>query len=261
MRSPHIVGLGLALCLLGTPALAQKGKPPAHKDTEAEYKALMQGFRSAQEKYYEPYEKAKTDAERERIRLDSRKDPARLYIRRFQSLSKRAHGSETGANALLEVMHLATQTRELDTAIHAVNDLLADYSRSPMIAQAAGEITQWQWSIGLDKTEQMLQKIVNRSPDRTNKAAALYNIASLYAESGQATAAQKASAKSLFVKLSSDYTDTRYAKYASGYLYQMEHLQIGMTAPDFEATDEADQKFKLSDYRGKVVVLDFWGFW
>jgi cytochrome oxidase Cu insertion factor (SCO1/SenC/PrrC family) len=33
------------------------------------------------------------------------------------------------------------------------------------------------------------------------------------------------------------------------------------TAPDFEAVDENGVKFKLSDYRGKVVVLDFWGFW
>jgi peroxiredoxin len=34
-----------------------------------------------------------------------------------------------------------------------------------------------------------------------------------------------------------------------------------MVAPDFEASDENDVKFKVSDYRGKVVVLDFWGFW
>ncbi|MFM7298716.1 MAG: peroxiredoxin family protein, partial [Planctomycetota bacterium] len=30
---------------------------------------------------------------------------------------------------------------------------------------------------------------------------------------------------------------------------------------DFEATDTDGVKFKLSDYRGKVVMLDFWGFW
>jgi hypothetical protein len=38
-------------------------------------------------------------------------------------------------------------------------------------------------------------------------------------------------------------------------------LVVGCRAPDFEATDLAGVKFKLSDYRGKVVVLDFWGFW
>jgi hypothetical protein len=38
-------------------------------------------------------------------------------------------------------------------------------------------------------------------------------------------------------------------------------LIVGCRAPDFEATDVDGVRFKLSDYRGKVVVLDFWGFW
>ncbi len=38
-------------------------------------------------------------------------------------------------------------------------------------------------------------------------------------------------------------------------------LQIGVTAPDFSATDAAGQPVKLSDYRGKVVILDFWATW
>lgn len=40
-----------------------------------------------------------------------------------------------------------------------------------------------------------------------------------------------------------------------------EGREVGNRAPDFEAKDVLGQSFKLSDYRGKVVVLDFWGFW
>lgn len=36
---------------------------------------------------------------------------------------------------------------------------------------------------------------------------------------------------------------------------------LGKQAPDFDAVDQSGAKFKLSDYRGKVVVLDFWGSW
>ncbi len=32
-------------------------------------------------------------------------------------------------------------------------------------------------------------------------------------------------------------------------------------APDIEGQDVDGQKFKLSDYRGKVVLIDFWGDW
>jgi hypothetical protein len=48
---------------------------------------------------------------------------------------------------------------------------------------------------------------------------------------------------------------------AEGQLYELRHLQIGMVAPEIEGQDLDGVAFKLSDYRGKVVVLDFWGNW
>ena len=39
------------------------------------------------------------------------------------------------------------------------------------------------------------------------------------------------------------------------------NLAIGKSAPDIEGDDLDGKKFKLSEYRGKVVVLDFWGNW
>jgi hypothetical protein len=44
-------------------------------------------------------------------------------------------------------------------------------------------------------------------------------------------------------------------------LYLLEKLSIGKTAPEIEGEDIDGKQFKLSDYRGKVVVLDFWGNW
>jgi hypothetical protein len=45
---------------------------------------------------------------------------------------------------------------------------------------------------------------------------------------------------------------------AAGDLFQIRNLAIGKTAPEIEGTDQDGQPFKLSDYRGKVVLLDFW---
>ncbi|MDG1874966.1 MAG: TlpA disulfide reductase family protein [Mariniblastus sp.] len=41
----------------------------------------------------------------------------------------------------------------------------------------------------------------------------------------------------------------------------MEHLQVGHEAPDIIGKDLDGMEFRLSDYRGKVVLLDFWGHW
>jgi AhpC/TSA family len=42
---------------------------------------------------------------------------------------------------------------------------------------------------------------------------------------------------------------------------RVEGLAVGNLAPDIENEDLDGETFKLSDYRGKVVMLDFWGNW
>src|SRR5262245_10792187 len=48
---------------------------------------------------------------------------------------------------------------------------------------------------------------------------------------------------------------------ADAELFEIRHLQPGKMAPDITGEDIDGKKFKLSDYRGKVVLLDFWGDW
>lgn len=38
-------------------------------------------------------------------------------------------------------------------------------------------------------------------------------------------------------------------------------VRVGKEAPEIEGKDLDGKEFKLSDYRGKVVLLDFWGHW
>jgi cytochrome oxidase Cu insertion factor (SCO1/SenC/PrrC family) len=39
------------------------------------------------------------------------------------------------------------------------------------------------------------------------------------------------------------------------------NLAIGKMAPEITGDDIDGKPFKLSDFRGKVVLLDFWGNW
>ena len=41
-------------------------------------------------------------------------------------------------------------------------------------------------------------------------------------------------------------------------LFEFRHLLVGKVAPALEGVDQDGKRFKLSDYRGKVVLLDFW---
>jgi hypothetical protein len=61
-----------------------------------------------------------------------------------------------------------------------------------------------------------------------------------------------------------DYGDVKLpdgvkvAEKAGPELFGIRHLSVGKEAPDIEGADQDGVRFKLSDYRGKVVLLDFW---
>jgi hypothetical protein len=61
-------------------------------------------------------------------------------------------------------------------------------------------------------------------------------------------AAEQATAKDLIAELKSSVD-------------QREKFGVGNVAPDIEGEDLDGVAFKLSDYKGKVVFLDFWGDW
>ena len=41
-------------------------------------------------------------------------------------------------------------------------------------------------------------------------------------------------------------------------LFEIRHLSVGKIAPEIEGQDQNGRPLKLSDYRGKVVLLYFW---
>lgn len=48
---------------------------------------------------------------------------------------------------------------------------------------------------------------------------------------------------------------------AENALFAMRHLSIGKVAPEIMGEDIDGRSFKLSDYRGQVVMLSFWAHW
>ena len=48
---------------------------------------------------------------------------------------------------------------------------------------------------------------------------------------------------------------------AASELFEIRSLQIGMMAPEIEGVGIDEKPMKLSDFGGKVILLDFWGDW
>jgi hypothetical protein len=66
---------------------------------------------------------------------------------------------------------------------------------------------------------------------------------------------EEAAGKYAEVKTAFDGTVGRKAK---SELFDLRYLSVGKPAPEIKGTDQDGKPFKLSDYKGKVVLLDFW---
>jgi hypothetical protein len=71
----------------------------------------------------------------------------------------------------------------------------------------------------------------------------------------------------LFERATTKYADVKtpfsgkIGDQAKSELFELRNLSVGKQAPEIAGEDADSKKFKLSDYRGKVVLLDFWGNW
>ena len=81
-----------------------------------------------------------------------------------------------------------------------------------------------------------------------------------------AIAETDAEAEQLYEQVVAKYGDIKGRRLTMGErakaaLHEMRDLAVGKMAPEIQGEDSAGKPFRLSDYRGKVVVLDFWGHW
>jgi hypothetical protein len=115
-------------------------------------------------------------------------------------------------------------------------------------------------ALGTEPAKALLGKVEAANGDGIATAWAKYWRAILL-QRGKPTDEQKAEAEGLLAAAEKLAAGTVLADRIAAPRFQKERLQIGMAIPDIRGEDMDGVPFALSDYRGKVVVLDFWGFW
>jgi thiol-disulfide isomerase/thioredoxin len=257
-------------------------------DAPPRFEVIQNAYQQALREFRDARQKATTDDERRKA-VASEPD-AEKYVARMMELVESAPDDPAVVDALIWVVDFGGQTKEVDRAIERLD---RDHAQNPKVGLVSSGRLARHMS---PAAERLLRAIAEKNPVRSIQGRASFDLARLLRDEAQLvrqlklnkefaaqvtqlhgperTEALRAKdpdalakeAESLFeavVEKFGDVSDVRgnLAEAAEAELHEIRGLAIGKTAPEITGEDLNGRPMKLSDYRGKVVVLDFWGDW
>lgn len=233
----------------------------AQQEPQAAYDALVRSFQQAMADWMAQQQAAaeqakQAEAEGRPVPALSMVPPTKAFVAEAQRLAASYQGKDDAVRFLAFVVKNASNER---TAVRqAVETLARDHARSHAIADVVPALGL-ALRLARKPTMALLDEVAANHASTETRAQALLVRGEARVQAND-DAERQAGAQDLrrVAELSKDEDLLAAAKDA---LFEFEHLQVGCTAPEIEGVDTDGAPMKLSDYRGKVILLDFWGFW
>ncbi len=238
------------------------------KPTVAEQvKALQKKFQEEQQPLIEKFQATKDEKEKAKIVAEARAMQAKLATQIY-GLAKDNLKDAGAFDAAMQALRMGESK-----AADLIADNFADNAKlAPMVPQLAG--------MG-PGGEKLLSAIAAKATDKKAKGTALYFLAAGKLEAadyprtgepltGDKLAAALKDAEAGLKAVAKDFGDVEIpmgrksetiAKAAETQLFFLNNLTVGKKLPDSEVEGLDGKKVKISDYKGKVVVLDIWATW
>jgi len=263
---------GIVALLLGGPILAQDDSKAEGKSRADRLKAVRDEGTQASMEYRRALGAAKTDPEKRAAASTYSKSLNTLrpkQVREALAIAKENPKDDVGYDALVLAFQLApmnvperAEARQLLIEHHLANEKIE--ASLPLLARDGRKF---------DKA--LVQQVKEKNPSKSVKAYAAYLLAQ--AQRAEAEGAETPDdqivprlqqAQKALEAVAQEYGDVevkalrgKVGTAVQTLIADIKKSPIGKTTQEIEAEDLDGKKFKLSDYRGKVVLLDFWGHW
>jgi hypothetical protein len=249
---------GIVALLLALPALAADDKPNDQPMTpEEQYKALLKDYSGA-------LRQVKTVQERNKLVQET--SP------KFLELAEKNPKDPAAVDALTWVVvntNSGAGGKDGPRA-KALALLSKEYVQSDKLGRLCQALAR---SRDNDSTD-LLRAVLEKNPNKDVQGAACLSLAQRLKSRADGMAEDqpkeadklRKESEELFERAADKFADVKLGRGTIGEtakteLFELRFLSVGKEAPDIEDEDIDGKKFKLSDYRGKVVLLDFWGDW
>ena len=225
---------------LALPAFAEEEKP----SLEADYKKISTDFEKEQMEFAQTYKKT-PEAERKNLKYPD----VVPYSKRMIALAEKDPKSAAAADALIWAVRHSYHDQAVGPRAIAL------LKESHLESEKLGDACQMLAYSNSRENRDFLNTVIEKNPHDKVKGVASLALGQMLASENPAEAEKHLNA------VIDKYGSDRQKERAKGQLFEMHNLAIGKVAPEIEGEDVDGKKFKLSDYRGKVVVIDFWGDW
>jgi hypothetical protein len=260
----------LTLFLVGGFLTLDTPKPAsAPPDPTVELKAIHDAAERAIGEAIKAVMAAKSETQTSKIKEDAISTLATLHGRAIELAAK--HPRDPVALKALEwVANYRGPGPQTPQVANALVILRRDHSRDLGLADVCENLGR----LDSPESEAFLRSVAAENPVPAVQAVALYNLALLLHHRADSIGSDRPreadrysrEAEQTLVRVASAYgrekTGKRtFADRAKSALDEFKHLSVGKPAPIIEGEDADGKRFKLSDYQGKVVLLDFWAGW
>ena len=227
----------MTMALVASPVLAQDAADAVFQKLQAEFNQALSEAR----------------ARGERIGL---KEVAAPFFPKFDEAAKKYRGTD---DAIPFLSWILINYRDDEVKVNAaIEEVLDHHLESQALVQMATIFASLASTVGEQRYAELERRLIEAGHPEVKAAMLFFNASSASVDRNPSEEAKEAATEKLrqAAELGGEYGD-----FAAGMLFERERLKIGMQAPDIVGEDLDGVEFKLSDYRGKVVVLDFWGDW
>ncbi|WP_373649726.1 trypsin-like peptidase domain-containing protein [Schlesneria sp. DSM 10557] len=205
---------------------------------------------------------AKSEAEVEKLLVSE--NPARRDVPRLLKIASENPKTSTAFEAMFVALVLLSDYYPQSSAIAPLHQVTSQLLRDHLEDDAFDIAVELVGDFDLTPAKNFLTEVINRSPDKETQGIACLLLARLLIASEKP--GPKVEGIRLLERVINEFSDVvlrdkPIVKEAERVLFAERHLAIGVKAPEIIGRDVAGNEFKLSDHRGKVVMLSFFANW
>jgi hypothetical protein len=248
----------LAVVLLAWPA-ANAEEPKKEQTVKEKYNELLKDFSAKQREMVAEIQKA--NGEERQALIAKYRALGKGWADKFYKLAEDNLTDPVAADALSWVVLNASGSQVYQKALDQLLDKFPDHASIERICATLAR------SDSAD-AEKALRKIAEKANKPNLKAVATLSLAKSLATRTDSLGDKPAEADKVAAEAEKQfkaaidlYKDNAAQKKAAESGIKALAIRPGKEAPEIKASDLDGKDFKLSDYRGKVVLLDFWGNW